>query len=227
VNRPTGNTSVTGRPASRLLQSLLVLLVLWPGIVSAQSRLLPVDQAASVPDFLRFRTQLKDALARRDAAAVLAVVSPDIKLSFGGDEGFAAFKTLWRPESPDSPLWETLSTVLSLGGTFAGDGTFTAPYVFANWPQDKDAFTFVAAIRPGVRVRRAPDSRAAVVATLDYTIVELLDPSAPDPTWSKIKTPDGKIGFVDARMVRSPIDYRVRFEKIDGHWRMTFFLAGD
>jgi hypothetical protein len=45
--------------------------------------------------------------------------------------------------------------------------------------------------------------------------------------WRRVKTEDGESGYVAARDVRSPIDYRAAFEKVDGRWMMTFFVVGD
>jgi hypothetical protein len=38
---------------------------------------------------------------------------------------------------------------------------------------------------------------------------------------------NGRSGFVRREHVRSVIDYRATFEKVDGKWLMTTFLAGD
>ena len=42
-----------------------------------------------------------------------------------------------------------------------------------------------------------------------------------------MRLPDGRAGFVDRRDLRSPIDHRAAFSRIDGRWQMTLFLAGD
>jgi hypothetical protein len=42
-----------------------------------------------------------------------------------------------------------------------------------------------------------------------------------------VKDAKGNKGFVLARDVRSPIDYRAYFEKHKGKWQMTVFVAGD
>lgn len=194
---------------------------------AAQSRLLPVDQAASVPDFFSFRAQLQAAVARRDVDHVLGVLSKDVKLSFGGDAGIEDFKRIWQPSAPDSRLWEVLASTLALGGSFAADGAFTAPYVFTRWPQDRDAFSHMAAVGSGIRVRSAPAASAAPVAALDFTIVELAEPPQADPRWVQIKLGADRTGFVDARFLRSPIDYRITFSKIEGRWQVVLFLAGD
>lgn len=213
----------------------LIATTLLAAIAHAQAQptaagpatLLPADQAPRLPDFLAFRTQLQSAISRRDVQAVTAVLHPDVKLSFGGDDGVSAFAPLWTPTAPDTKLWETLATVLALGGTFEGDSIFTAPYVFTNWPHDLDAFDYAAIIGKGVRVRRAPSDTAAVVATLDYAIVETLESATNESSWVPVRIAGGHRGYVHRRYIRSPIDYRVRFVKRDGRWQMVFFLAGD
>jgi hypothetical protein len=201
--------------------------LMLPGLAAAQSRLLPVDQAASVPDFFSFRAQLQVAVARRDVDAVISVLNKDIKLSFGGDAGVEDFKRMWKPGAPDTELWEKLAAVLSLGGTFASDGTFTAPYVFTKWPQEKDAFTHMAAVGTAIRVRSSASIAAPVLAALDYSIVEVVESPAAESKWVQLKLGPGRIGYVDSRFLRSPIDYRINFAKLDGRWQVVFFLAGD
>jgi hypothetical protein len=212
---------------SIFLRLLFAALLSSPAVAAAQARLLPVDQAASVPDFFSFRAQLQIAVAKRDVEAVVSVLSKDVKLSFGGDGGVEGFRKIWNPGSPDSGLWETLASVLALGGTFAPDGTFTAPYVFSTWPQEKDAFAHMAAIGTGIRVRSSPGVTSPVVDTLDYSIVEIVEFPAADVQWVQVKLAQGRKGFVDSRYLRSPIDYRIHFAKLDGRWQVLLFLAGD
>ncbi len=45
--------------------------------------------------------------------------------------------------------------------------------------------------------------------------------------WLKVEILGGKKGFVNAKYVRSPIDYRAIFDKNNGKWKMTAFVAGD
>ena len=111
-----------------------VLVLCLLGVATAHGapprRLEPVDQAATVPEFFSFRARLQAAVARHDTAAVLAVLSPAVKLSFGGDDGVEAFKAMWRPDAPDSGLWDTLATALALGSSFDAQGRFAAPYTY-------------------------------------------------------------------------------------------------
>lgn len=210
-----------------LLRTLAALLLACSLNAYAQTRLLPVDQAASVPDFFSFRAQLQAAVARRDVVSILSALNKDVKLSFGEDSGADDFKRMWKPTAPDSTLWEVLATTLALGGTFGQDGSFTAPYVFTRWPQDKDAFDYLAAIGSGIRVRGAPDANSGVVGSLDFSIVERAEETSTDSKWVKIKLNSDRTGFVDSKFLRSPVDYRINFAKLEGRWQIVFFLAGD
>ena len=193
----------------------------------APTRLSPVDQAASVPDFFSFRARLQAAVARHDTAAVLDALGKDVELSFGGDRGVEGFKAMWKPEAADSLVWNTLATVLALGGSFDGQGRFMAPYVTSTWPHGVDSFTTVAAVGSGVRVRAAASDSAPVVASLDFSIVDTADQSGEAAGWVAVKLPSGQVGHVREQLVRSPIDYRIGFSKQAGRWQIDYFIAGD
>ncbi|HET9217660.1 MAG TPA: SH3 domain-containing protein [Terriglobia bacterium] len=186
----------------------------------------PVDEAAQNPDFLAFKMRLQDIIAKRDTAALLEVVHPDIKIGFGGDHGAAAFQEEWKPREPGSTVWKELAEVLRLGGTFDGPTLFTTPYTFSRWPNGIDAFEFSAVTGSSVRIRNAPSLNAPVVTTVSYAILELVFEDKPVEGWTAVKL-DGKTAYLDSRYIRSPIDYRARFEYSEGRWRMVMFLAGD
>jgi hypothetical protein len=215
---------------NRLSRTFCVLVLLGLSAFHgawAQQRLQPVDEAATRPDFFSFRAQLLADVARRDVKALLAVVHKDVKNSFGGIDGIDEFKTMWDVDSADSKVWETLATVLGLGGSFTADHQFTAPYVFSRWPRGVPAYDFVAITGNGVRARVAPEPSSEVLASLSYDIVEPVDSTLAGDDWAAIRLPGGKLGFVAKRYVRSPIDYRAIFEKLDGRWQMSIFIAGD
>lgn len=222
--------STESAPRMRAPSHVALAICLF-GLVSAHGapaqRLEPVDQAASVPDFFSFRARLQAAVARHDTAAVLEALSRDVKLSFGGDDGVDAFKTQWRPDAPDSALWDTLATALALGGSFDAQGRFAAPYVYSRWPAEVDVFSHVVAVGSGVRVRAAADEAAAVIGQLDFSIVALADPAGERPGWTAVKLPAGQVGHVRAQFVRSPIDFRLGFSKKSGRWQIDYFIAGD
>ena len=193
---------------------------------------MPIDEAASRPDFFTFRAQLQGAIARHDVAALLEVVDPDIKNNFGGDDGVKAFQQIWDINDAGSKLWTELATVLALGGTFSGSGKdeFTAPYTFSAWPKDVDGFDYVAVIGSNVRVRAQPGTESATIASISFSLLAL-DAEATatnwqSAPWTAVKV-EGKKGYIATRFIRSPIDYRARFTYSGGRWRLTLFLAGD
>lgn len=209
-----------------LLLSVVIALTVNTKVF-AQNDLPPVDQAASQPDFFTFRAQLIAALARRDSPFILAAVHPDIKNSFGGDDGIASFKKAWDIGKQDSRFWETLAYILALGGSFDPSGAFTAPYVYSQWPETLDAFQHIAVIGSGVRLRAAANTSSATVATLNFALVELATTATPTSPWTAVKTLDGKTGFIDKQYLRSPIDYRATFQKQNGRWQLVSLVAGD
>ena len=210
--------------------AVLAALLLFTQVLGTPAqnlrKLHPVDEASQNPDFLAFRMRLQDIVARKDTAALLEIVHRDIKIGFGGDDGVAAFQQEWKPREPGSTLWKELGEVLRLGGTFDGPTNFTTPYTFSRWPDGIDAFDFGAVTGSNVRIRTAPSPSAPVVETVSYAILEVVYQPNPVDGWTVVKL-DGKTAYLDSRYIRSPIDYRARFEYIEGRWRMVMFLAGD
>jgi hypothetical protein len=210
--------------------AVIVLVVVASTLaqVPAPRRLLPVDQAATQPDFFTFRAQLLTAVARHDAAALMVVVHPNIKCDFGGGEGKAFFEEYWKPSAAGSQVWVELAAVLALGGTFSTSDTFVAPYVFSRWPQGVDGFEHVAVVGDRVRIRTAPRPDAEAAAVSSFEILPLAQQSGDTPEeWTAVALAGKKIGYVASRFVRSPIDYRAYFAREDGRWQMLMFIAGD
>ncbi|WP_020393784.1 SH3 domain-containing protein [Thiolinea disciformis] len=190
----------------------------------------PVDEAAKQRDFLAFRQQLSTAVARHDTKAVLAVVDLKIQNGFGDDNGFENFKKIWKLNQANvkhSALWKELGTVLALGGKFIDRTTFNAPYVAAAWPDNKDGFENIAIVGKDVRIREKPSTTSKVITTVSYVILPISPNSQWTEQWVSVIAPNGKKGYVSNIYARSPIDYRAFFEKKNGKWKMTSFLAGD
>lgn len=220
-----------------------ILLLLFAGFslngFAQERQVFPVDEGKKDASFVAFRDKFIEAVKKRDVKFLLAVLDRDIKGSFGGDSGIADFKKLWKLDSPNSRLWDELLTVLTNGGTFSKreglkNKEFCAPYSFTVFPEDLDGFEYQMIFGSDVNLRDRPDLKSKTVARLSYNVVKVdYENSVADKnregeyTWLKIKTLGGKTGFVSADFVRSPIDYRGCFEKINGKWTMTFFLAGD
>jgi hypothetical protein len=184
----------------------------------AGPKLPPVYEAPRDPSLVAYRDQLLAAVRRRDADAFVSAVDPNIRTSFGDGGGSDALREmLARPE-----MWSELEQVLTLGGTFR-EGSFWAPYVYSAWPENYDAFEWLAVVAKDVPLREAPNGRA--IATLSYDLVQRA--GEPEGGWQKVKTADNRTGFVEAKLLRSPVGYRAGFNKDEKGWRMTGIVAGD
>lgn len=219
-----------------LLFFVALLAVFSPNaLAQRERRLLPVDEASRDASFKTFRDKLIAAVRRRDAKYVLSVVDPNIKNGFGGDDGIANFRKRWNLNARSSELWNELLFVLTHGGAFQteGDGkTFTAPYMFSNFPDNLDAFEYSAVTENRVGLYAKPSTASRLVANLSYHLVKVdfqnsVKNKADEYAWLKVTTLGGKTGYAQEKFVRSSVDYRAAFEKKRGQWKMVFFLAGD
>ena len=208
--------------------AVAVALLLGSGLpLAAQpARLLPVDQAARDPSFVRFRTRLVEAVRRRDAAYVQSILAADITNSFGGNGGRAEFREMWDPEHPASQLWSALEEVLRLGGAFRGDSIFQAPYVYSSWPERFDNFEYGAIVGSNVRVRGRPFLGAPIIGALSYDIVRMAHERGSNG-FEAIHLPDGRVGYIATRFLRRSTDYRAIFVKRNGRWLLKALVAGD
>jgi hypothetical protein len=215
----------------RLLLCLVstVLLMGNPPESAAQAaKLYPIDEAAHEPEFFSFRARLLQAAQARDTTFLYAALSPRILNSFGGDGGIDEFKSKWRPAEANSPLWPTLTEILSLGGAFHGDSLFTAPYTSSRFPPGLDSFEHVTITGAGVRVRQEPHDGSPVMTTLSFDVVLGPAEQSDERTgWFAVRLSDGRTGWVAAKYVRSPIDYRAGFARRDGRWVIRSLVAGD
>jgi hypothetical protein len=229
-------TASTKAPVQSLLSVLMVLTLTLTTIATTTRKLHPIDEGAKDASFKAFRDRLIEAVQQRNTRFVLTSLHPKIRLSFGGDYGKKDFLKIWKPDSPDSRLWQEFSTILSLGGTFStseGKRMFWAPYTFSTFPDDLDAFEHAAIVGENVRVRSQPNETASIVTSLSYDIVKATFPNSDNldkgdvPGWVKVVDPDGRDGYVASKYIRSPIDYRMGFERSRGKWLITAFIAGD
>ena len=216
----------------RLLLPALSILLAVPAAAQITT-LLPVDQAAIDPTFITFRGRLLTALVARDTADVLSAFDPAARLSFGDAPGGPdGVRQMWLGEEhpPGEDLWTVLARVVATGSvrSEAGD-VVTAPYVFDGFPQNLDPFGHAAVVGENVRVRVAPRLDSEILDVLTYAVLPVTEWGVEGAArrWHKVRLADGREGYVAAEYLWSPINYRVGFQKTDGRWRITFFVAGD
>ncbi len=213
----------------------VLLLCASPAALAQQPQLLPVDEGTADATWPRFRSQLLDALAKRDRKFVLDIVDPHIR-NISPTEGAAEFRKLWDPQSADSQLWLELPKVLFLGSVYVkrdkNQSELCAPYVYFKWPGEAPVATSGAIIAKETFMKARPAMSAATVQALSYNVVNVVDWEVDDDDkasrqkWVKIQSAAGA-GFVPEEHVRSPLEYRACFAKRGSAWRMTGLEYGD
>lgn len=195
-------------------------------------KLLPRDEASE--SFRQFRSEALRALANRDTAFLYGMIASDIKNTFGGDDGIAAFRRLWKVDEPDSDVWTAMTRVLSMGGQQSSDSQFTAPYVHAFWPDSLDAFEHVAVIGERASVHEAPAADSRVLGGALHSILKFREwrglPQsgvAADTTWARLVLPNADSGWIRGTSVYSPIGWRAMFVRRGERWQMIFLVRGD
>ena len=184
----------------------------------------PVDQAVEIESLFEFREELLTNIKERNI---------DFLYKYFDEQGSWDFDSTTKEQllkSWDEESWLELQKAVLLGGAFYDEEKtiFVAPYTFNLFPDEFDAYEFEVAIKDHVEVYMDKDVDSNIIEILNYTIVKRIYEGAEDDSyWKIIEMPDGRVGYVIGENIRSPIDYRVGFEKINNDWKVTFFLAGD
>jgi hypothetical protein len=198
------------------------LLIAQPAPVP--ERLPPVEQCAGEPGFDEFRARLKDAVARKDEPALLSMLTDDVEVNFGGDIGPALFASNWKfDEAGESHVWAELKEALAQGCAPSGDA-LVAPSFVTRFPGQLDAFETVI-IAPETPLQKAKAAGVPGRDVLDWHLAKVTDDL--DETWIGVHLIDGRQGFVRRDQMINPLDYRLVFEKRDGKWMISAFVAGD
>lgn len=110
-----------------------------------------------------------------------------------------------------------------------------APYTFSADTGKLDPFE-AGVLVTKAKVHAEPREDAAVLAELDRTAVRVVDwkhsDSTPSPfyrrtDWVQVELADKRKGWLQAKYVRSAVDFRAAIQKQRGVWKMNAFLAGD
>ena len=109
-----------------------------------------VDDGKADPQFAQFRTNLVNAIKKENFDWAIARIDPEVKVSFGGNDGKQELLESWENDrDAEKRFFDELLKCLELGGQFKTYDTkryFVAPYVFSSWPEEFDAFEYVAVI---------------------------------------------------------------------------------
>ena len=234
----------------KILSCILLLVILSFGqsvraeeTVKFDDQLLfPTDQGIYIESFKKFRESLLEAIKNKDADAVLAVTSPDIRYTFGLNKKKTGFIKHWELKNGQDPerteqFWDEFEKVLKYGGAFDDLNSFSAPYYFANWPEKFDAYCFGTVIGEGVNIYQKTDEGLKPAGTLTYNIIKRPDSHHGDnnnplihneKAYIPVILSSGKKVYIYEYYVGYPIGYRAIFVRgKDGKWMMNVFIAGD
>jgi len=190
-----------------------------------QGRYAPRDECGAAPGAEEFRLRLADAVARRDAAALVALSDPHIRLDFGGGSGTAELRN--RLAAPGWELWSALENLLPLGCAVDPQGGIIMPWYFLQDFGERDPYSLLVVRGEGVPMLAAPRKNAQVLARLSWEAVELAESTDDVSPYAKVSDYNGVDGYIAWDRLRSLIDYRLIAEKGEEGWKLTAFVAGD
>lgn len=204
--------------------SLIALSLLLQS--AAPLRLFPVDDTSRDASFRSYAGRLRTAVARRDTQALRKLMYEDVLVGPGDkDKGWEKFVERWRPDNREYPLlWNVLTDLLSLGFAREHPNVFVSPYVVWRFPREIDAASHLVIVRDKVALRESPSPAAPVIAWLSFDIVRRLEASEDTAAlvqWVRVRTFDGKEGWVVSRDAMSPLMPRAQFSRQNGRWLMV------
>jgi hypothetical protein len=185
----------------------------------------PRDDCRNMPGARAFREKLAAAVEARDADAVAAMASPDIRLGFGGADGRKRF--LAALKAPDGKATAELAELLPLGCAGAEGGGLAIPWYFAQDYGDVDSFSAMLVMGTDVPLRAAADTGSAAKQQLSWDLVTLDKGWHPDKRFQQVTTRGGAKGYVATDKLRSMLDYRLLATRQGETWLITAFVAGD
>src|SRR5436190_6216429 len=204
-----------------LAAALFSLLLSSAPAQALPAKLPPVDQCAGDASFVRFRTALKQAVAKKDKAALLSMLSPHVLVNFGGASGPEAFAKSWDLEPDASEIWDLLHTMISMGCArdqaariIPSLSIQLEPYFEEEVDLSDKRLAF-----PGARVAKEPGAGSKTIATLSWDFVDAIDTNADSQT--RVRLADGRDGWVADDQLYEPVGYRMVVEKLHGRWLIT------
>ena len=209
----------------RLLITLMIVLL--GGLPAGAEKLRPQDETARAPNFAAFKTRFMQAVKVRDVVWLESRITPHSHFGFGPNEqGISGFRSRYRPEDPDSPLWRTLEKIMGTAGSYhPEEGMVCFPWLYRRLPTS-DGESRAVILGDDVDVRAGPGAQTPVQERLSWDIVEVL---GQEGSWVHIRGPEGswRSGWVHADFIHSPMGPRIGFVRQDGSWRIQFLVSGD
>lgn len=187
-------------------------------------RFTPVETCNRLAGAAAFRASLASAVRRRDANALVALASPQVKLDFGEGSGTAELRRRLAG-TEGRKLWRELDRILPLGCA-AQQGNLAIPGIFARDFGDLDPFDIMMVTGARVPLLVAPGARARALRLLSWVAVKPLSGDDFEKPYRRVQF-GRQTGYVESAKLRSPLDYRIVVGRTRGQWKIDAFLAGD
>lgn len=183
--------------------------------------------------FAVFSESLIHAVEQADTAFIYSRVDTNVFNGFGYNRGKDTFKRVWR--DPYQNLSGELKKVLALGATYdESTGSVYAPYHFSVFPDSLDAFSYAYVLSNKTPVYASPDTSKSPTNYIPKQLIKILEWGVTDqkdrygnPIWTVVQLSSGTEGFIKSKNLRSPIDYRFWFRKVNSQWHLMGWAAGD
>lgn len=197
----------------------------------------------NLSDFSQFRPRLLEAVKRRDANFIRALMTPQTQWGQSGASNLDALKI----DDSQSSFWQDMEKAVGSGCKIESNttGVENEPesdiWICPNIPEKAiSSPEQVAILGQKVNVRSEPSTNGSIVTTLSKELVRFDSETftnspqqmqalaiAPDG-WTPVILANGKQGWVQNRLVYyKPRDYRVSFVRSRGQWRLRYFLRGE
>lgn len=204
-------------------------LISWTSVDTYSSQeVKPRNDVTEDSSFGKFLSDYREALENRDQAYVKAHTHPNVKISFGGHSGWDGLVSYWSLADGSEGFYRMMKTTLQYGAvdTSGGQGnSYSAPYVFTDFPDDLDPYTFGVVVGSGVNLRTRPTTDAEIIGKASYEVLKVIEPETDD--WVKVQLADGTRAYIYGTYLWSPIGYRAKFTKVDNTWLLESFVKGD
>lgn len=209
-----------------LTLALLPLILLASSAHALPKKLPPVDQCSGDASFAEFLSGLQQAVAKKDKNVLLALLSPDVFVSFDGATGRDEFARHWSFDAEEyGNVWDQIRTMLSLGCSNS-ENVRLIPSLSDQLDQyGADEVFEMRLILPGAKLFKEPGNEDTAAPIAAWTLATAT--SEGGDLWAGVRLPDEREGLVPDDKVYEPLGYRMTIEKVKGVWMITAFVAGD
>jgi hypothetical protein len=185
----------------------------------------PRDACGKLPGARAFREKLAAAVLAKDADAIGAMASDNVRLGFGGDDGRR--RLVARLKTSDGELMHALAQLLPLGCAPSEGGGLAIPWSFEQDYGDVDSYSAMLVTGVDVPLHAAADAGSPAKQRLSWDVLTLDKSLLPDKPFQRVTTLGGAKGYVETGKLRSMLDYRLLATRHGETWKIATLVAGD